>query len=618
MAESAVSVTGSRWVIKGGGDEEEGRRLCEALGISHITARALMCRGIREIAAARAFLADDPSALFRTGLGGLSDPFEMADMGRAVETVLSALERGARIRVYGDYDVDGVCATVLLVRALRGLAGEGTGSKEGRATAEGRPYERVDWYIPHRVDEGYGLNEEAVRQAHADGVGLLITVDCGSTAVSEVALARELGMEVIVTDHHRIEASGQEASSCPTREALPDCPVLNPWRGDCEYPFKELAGVGVAFKLVTALGRAHDVPDDQTFNFLDLVCLGTVADVVPLLQENRLFVQHGLGRLARSRKVGIRALIEAAGVGGAHSGAPLQARDVAFGLAPRINAAGRMEDARAAVRLLLTRDLEEARELARQLCEHNDARRAEELRTLAEAEEMVAREVDLAREKAIVLASEGWHPGVIGIVASRLVERYFRPTLLVAVSDGMGKGSGRSIGAFNLWDGLRECGDLLTKFGGHRYAAGFGIEAARLGELRERVNQVADQRLSMEDLTREIEVDAEASLSELTAELVGELNRLAPFGMGNPAPVLVARGLRLEEVKRVGDGSHVSLRFRDGRERAGGIWFRAGDAGGRLAAGASVDVCFKPRLDEWAGAPRVQLQVSDIGIRDDS
>jgi single-stranded-DNA-specific exonuclease len=603
---AADSVTGSRWVVKRANDEQV-RSLREALGISHITARALVSRGITEIEAARAFLGSDPTALLRTGLTGMADPFEMADMGSAVEAVQRALELGVRIRVYGDYDVDGVCATALLVRALRGLAGEGSGGEEGRATAEGCPYERVDWYIPHRIDEGYGVNEEAVRQAHAEGVGLLITVDCGSTAVSEVALARELGMEVVVTDHHRPD------------ERLPDAPVLNPWRTDCAYPFKELAGVGVAFKLVTALGRARGVPDEQTLNFLDLVCLGTVADVVPLLGENRLFVQHGLGRLARSRKVGIRALIEAAGVGEA-----LQVRDVAFGLAPRINAAGRMEDARAAARLLLTRNLEEARELAQQLCEHNEARRAEELRTLTEAEEMVAREVDLAREKAIVLASERWHPGVIGIVASRLVERYSRPVLLIAVSDGVGKGSGRSIGAFNLWEGLRECADLLTKFGGHRYAAGFAIEAGQVGELRgvrrlrERINEVADQRLSMEDLTREIEVDAEASLSELTAELVGELNRLAPFGVGNPAPMLVARGLRLEEVKRVGDGSHVSLRFRDGRERAGGIWFRAGDAGGRLAAGASVDVCFRPRLDEWGGAPRVQLQVSDVGVRADS
>jgi single-stranded-DNA-specific exonuclease len=431
-------------------------------------------------------------------------------------------------------------------------------------------------------------------------------------------------MEVVVTDHHRIGGEAGSHSGAP----LPDCPVLNPWRADCAYPFKELAGVGVAFKLVTALGRARGLPEDQALNFLDLVCLGTIADVVPLLGENRLFVQHGLGRLAGSRKLGIRALIEAAGVA---RGGSLTARDVAFGLAPRINAAGRMEDARAAVRLLLTRDQAEARELARQLCEHNQTRRAEELRTLEEAEEMVARQVDLAREKAIVLASERWHPGVIGIVAARLVERHCRPVLLVAVSDGIGKGSGRSIGAFNLWEGLRECADLLTRFGGHRYAAGFGIEAERLEDLRERINQVADRRLSREDLTRQIEVDAEAGLSELTAALVEELNRLAPFGMGNPAPVLVARGLRLEEVKAVGDGSHVSLRFRGaGGETAAGIWFRAGlgaglpsaplsaglnPAMGRLTPGATVDVCFRPRLDEWAGAPRVQLQVSDIAVR---
>jgi single-stranded-DNA-specific exonuclease len=613
MAEGGVvSVTGSRWVLKCA-DEGQARRLGDALGIAPITARALVCRGITQLEDGRRFLEGARSG------APLHDPFQMADMARAVEGVQGALERGARIRVYGDYDVDGVCATALLVRALRGLAEE---AKRRRGEESGTQAE-VDWYIPHRIDEGYGVNEEAVRQAHADGVGLLITVECGSTAVAQVALARELGLEVIVTDHHRIGGeAGADSPSTPLRvngAPLPNCPVLNPWRGDCAYPFKELAGVGVAFKLVTALGRAQGVPDEQTLNFLDLVCLGTVADVVPLLGENRVFVQHGLERLGGSRKVGIRALIEAAGVGGARSGAPLQARDVAFGLAPRINAAGRMEDARAAVGLLLTRDSGEARELARQLCEHNDARRAEELRTLGEAEEMVAREVDLAREKAIVLACEGWHPGVIGIVASRLVERYFRPVLLIAVSDGVGKGSGRSIGAFNLWDGLSECADLLTRFGGHRYAAGFGIEAARVGELRERIKQAADRRLTMEDLTRQIEVDAEVSLSELTAELVRELNRLAPFGMGNPVPVLVARGLRLEEVNRVGDGSHVSLRFRGGRgETAGGIWFRAGDVGGRLAVGASVDVCFRPRLDEWGGAPRVQLQVSDIGIRDDS
>ncbi|MDH4179303.1 MAG: DHH family phosphoesterase, partial [Armatimonadota bacterium] len=307
-------------------------RLRAGLGVCSMTARALVCRGVSEAEQARIFLGHD--------LEGLIDPFQMKDMDRAVAAVDAALKRGARIRIYGDYDVDGVCATALLMRALTGLGG------------------KVDSYIPHRIDEGYGVNEEAVRQAHAEGVDLLITVDCGSTAVGPIALARELGLEMVVTDHHRL---GDE---------LPEAPVLNPWRADCEYPFKDLAGVGVAFKLVAALARARELPEGAELKFLDLVCLGTVGDVVPLLGENRLFVQHGLRRLATSRKVGIRELMRAAGVGRER---PVKARDVAFGLAPRINAAGRMEDAQAAVRLMLTGDRGEAQALATQLSEHNEA-----------------------------------------------------------------------------------------------------------------------------------------------------------------------------------------------------------------------------------------------------
>jgi single-stranded-DNA-specific exonuclease len=257
--------------------------------------------------------------------------------------------------------------------------------------------------------------------------------------------------------------------------------------------------------------------------------------------------------------------------------------------------------------------------LAAQLCAQNEARRAEERQTLKEAQEMLASELDLRREKVIVLASDRWHPGVIGIVASRLVERHSRPVLLVAVSDGLGKGSGRSIGAFNLWEGLHQCAELFTRFGGHRYAAGFGIEAARLGDLRRRINEVADQRLTVDDLRRQIELDAEASLGDLTLELVNELDRLGPFGMGNQPPVLVTRGLELGQVSRVGDGSHLSLRLKGERgETAGGIWFRAAGQGEELAAGKRVDVCFRASVDDWGGAQRVQLQINDIALRDDA
>ncbi len=574
ISATGVSLTGARWELKEA-DEAGQERLRSELGVDHITARLLVCRGIAGADEARQFLEHD--------LGGLVDPFRMRDMRRAVEVVESALGSGRRIRVYGDYDVDGVCATVLLVRALRGLGGE------------------VDWYVPHRVDEGYGLNEEAVRQASADGVGLLITVDCGTTAVAEVRLARELGVEVVVTDHHRPE------------EELPAAPVLNPWRGNCEYPFKDLAGVGVAFKLVSALARARDLPEGAELRFLDLVCLGTVGDVVPLLGENRLLVQHGLQQLPTTRKLGLAALMSAARLGG---GKVLNARHVAFGLAPRINAAGRMEHARAAVRLLLTKDREEARELAAALSEQNQRRRQEEQQTLAEAQEMVAGEVDLAREKVIVLSSERWHPGVIGIVASRLVERHQRPVLLIAVSDEMGKGSGRSVAALNLWEALRDCAEVLTRYGGHHYAAGFGMPAAQIPELRRRMNELADVQLTMEQLVRHIEIDGETTVEELSPAAVGELNRLAPFGMGNPAPMLMTRELRVEEAKRVGDGSHLSLRLATEQGAGvGAIWFGRGELQERLPQGTEVDVCYRPKIDEWRGSVRVQLQVEDVKVQ---
>jgi len=568
----ARSLTGARWRLKEA-DEAVVRELSAALGKRAVTARALVCRGISDAAEARRF--------FECDIADLLDPFLMKDMDRAVERVEEALARGAKIRVYGDYDVDGVCATALLVRALRGLGGD------------------VDWYVPHRVEEGYGISEEAVRQASAEGVKLLIAVDCGTTAVGPIALARELDVEVVVCDHHR-----------PSDE-LPDAPVLNPWRPDCEYPFKDLAGVGVAFKLVSAIARARKLPEGQELHFLDLVCLGTVADVVPLLGENRLFVEHGLRQLPETRKLGLAALMEAASIRG-----PVLCRHVAFGLAPRINAAGRMEHARAAVNLLLTREDAEARALAAELSEQNRRRRAEERQTLSEAEEMVAEEVDLSRERAIVLASDRWHPGVIGIVASRLVERYHRPALLIALRDGMGKGSGRSVEAFNLWESLQECAPLLTRFGGHHYAAGLTVAEEKVSALRARLNELAGARLAVGELVRHIAIDAEIALRDLTEEALEELGRLAPFGMANPRPTLLSRGLQVQEARRVGDGSHLALRLleQEGPARDA-IWFSAGELAEELAVGGRVDICYRAKLEEWKGELRVRLQVEDVGVR---
>jgi single-stranded-DNA-specific exonuclease len=567
--------------------------LASKLSIGKLTARALVARGLGSPPEAGEFLGCD--------LSGLHDPYLMQDMEQAVSLLEQALASSAHIRIYGDYDADGVCATALLVRALAGLA-RSAGSGQGG---------KVDWYVPHRVDEGYGLNEEAINQAAADGVQLLVTADCGSSAAAEVSLARKLGMQVIVTDHHR-----------PGDERV-EAPVVNPFRADCSYPFKELAGVGVAFKLVSALARRLGVPEGRELRFLDLVCLGTVADVVPLLGENRVLVQHGLLQLAGSRKVGLAALLEAADVRG-----QVGARQVAFGLAPRINAVGRMEHAQAAVQLLLTSDEAEARGLAAQLSEQNERRRAEEQRILGEAEQRVAEEVDLGQDLVIVLGSETWHPGVIGIVASRLVERHHRPVLLIAVSkggvpgapavDGEGKGSGRSVAAFNLWAGLRECAHLLTRFGGHHYAAGFGIAAKHIPALRQRINEVAAESLSAEDLVRTVTADGEVELAELSLDSVGELGKLAPFGMGNPAPIFVTRGLAVEDTRAIGDGSHLSLRLKP-RDRAGGpwmqaVWFRRGYLFDHLLGGTPVDVCYRPSLDEWEGNVRVRLVVEDVGM----
>lgn len=569
----ARSLTGARWQVAAV-DEPAARHLSKALSVGELTARVLVSRGLSDPQEARRFLDCD--------LDTLHDPWDLKDMDRAIALLQRALEEGDHIRIYGDYDVDGVCATALLVRALRALGGN------------------VDWQVPHRIDEGYGLNEEAIRQARADRVRLLITVDCGASAADRVALAQRLGMEVIVTDHHR------------PGDTLPDAPVLDPWRPDCRYPFKELSGVGMAFKLISALARARDLPPKAELRFLDLVCLGTIADVVPLVGENRVLVHHGLRCLPTSLKVGIRALLEAAGVEG-----PVSARHVAFGLAPRINAAGRMEHAQAAVKLLLSIDPEEAKSLAAQLSEQNDRRRDQERRILEEVEARVASEVDLARERVIVLASEQWHPGVIGIVASRLVDRYHRPALLIAVSDGSGKGSGRSITPFNLWAGLKECAPLLTRFGGHHYAAGFTIQEELIPALRERINEVASALLSPEDLVRTIAADAEADLTDLALENVEELEALAPFGMGNPRPRLVTRGVEVMESSIVGGGAHLTLRV--GRQGlpggVGAVWFRRGDAAKDLPPGTAVDICYHPRVDEWNGNRRVRLFVEDVAVR---
>lgn len=577
MTSTRRGLTRDRWLLKqapaAAADE-----MASSLGLPPATAATLANRGVITCEQARGFLYG--------GMEALGDPFSMAGMSEAVALVRGALDDGHPIRIYGDYDVDGVSGTALLVRALSALGG------------------RVDYYLPHRVREGYGLNQAAAERAAADGIRLLITCDCGVGATEEIAWARQAGMSVIVVDHHRPPAVLPEADA-----------ILNPGRDGCQYPFCELAAVGVAYQLVAALARTLGIVETAPYRFLDLVALGTVADVVPLLGENRILLREGLRRLRQTRKVGLRSLMEVAGIAPSRLGS----HQIAFALGPRLNAAGRIEHAEAAARLLLTADQAEADRLAADLDRYNLERQDEESRTLEQAEAMVAESVDLDRDRVIVLAREGWHVGVVGIVASRLVDRYHRPAVLVALEGGVGRGSGRSIPGFHLWDALHGAREHLLQFGGHAMAAGVSVSEDQVVGLRAALNEYARERITPEQMVPTIVFDAWVQPSELTAEVVSGLNMLAPFGAGNPLPVLASRDLTLLGIDAMGaNDDHARLQLEESARgsRTEAVWFESAGLVGRLSVGQTVDVCFVPEIDEWRGGASVRLKVRDVAVGD--
>jgi single-stranded-DNA-specific exonuclease len=522
-------------------------------------------------------------AFLHAELSALPDPLLLPDMAAAVAAVCDTQAAGGRIRVFGDYDADGITSTALLVRALGAL---------------GAP---VDWYVPHRIDEGYGLNLPALDDAKRDGVALGITVDNGITAHAALAHAQDIGLPMIVTDHHE-----------PDGALPPALAVLNPKRADSAYPFRELAGVGVAFTLLRAVCAARGVPASAPMKFLDLVALGTIADVAPLTGDNRVLVRHGLPLLIPlSKKIGLAALLRAVGLT-----AQASAGDVAFKLGPRLNAAGRVAHAEMALQLLLTNDRAEADTLAAALCEQNTQRQEEEARTLTAALELVhARNLDT--ERALVLAAHDWHPGVIGIVASRLLERYHRPCALIAVQDGVGKGSARARAPFHLWEALERCAPLLTRFGGHRVAAGFEVPEANIPALRDQLLAIAAETLSDDDLQPALEIDAWLALPEVTTGFARQVETLAPFGVGNPTPVFAATDVLVQSVTRRGaDGSHLSLSLRTdpGSRGLPAIWFRQGTQAEHLQPGQRVDIAFTVDLNTWQGVTSAQLVVKDVMV----
>ena len=559
------------WKLRGPAPRDGVDSLAEALGISTVTAGVLVRRGYGEPEKARAFLAAELPE---------HDPFRLGDMEAACAAIRAAIAAGKRICVHGDYDADGICATALAVLILRELGAE------------------VAAHLPSRFDEGYGVQRETLTRLAGEGCGLVVTVDCGVTAVEEVAHARELGLEVVVTDHHR---PGPE---------LPDCPVVGPYRGD--YPFRELCGTGVAWKLGQAL---LGVDSEALKRQLDLVAVATVADVVPLVDENRGLAVAGLRQLARTQKPGLRELMRTARV----DPAAVDAGAIGFRLAPRLNAAGRLCRPQAALDLLLTEEQETAKKLAAELEELNRERQAVEERILREAVQAIE-EWPAARRnrRAYVVAAEGWHEGVIGIVASRLVERYHRPVVLIAGTEGDWKGSGRSIRSFDLHDGLRECAGDLERWGGHAAAAGLSIRPERVEAFADAFGAVADALLAEDDLQQVTTVDALVHGADLTLDLCAELASLAPFGLGNPNVTLLLAGCELAELSAVGDGKHLRFRVReDGRDSGSAIAFRRGPSLDRLRRVGHYDVAFRLEANQWNGTVAPQLNVREVFDRED-
>lgn len=547
--------------------------LTHELGISPIVVSLLINRGIRSVEAARAYL--------DCRLEHLSEPGMMKDMDIAVTRILSAISGGERILVYGDYDVDGITSTTMLVKVLTRLGA------------------RVDYFIPNRLEHGYGLHVAALQQIRAEGIRLLITVDCGISNVTEVEDNNRLGgPEIIITDHHE-----------PPAVLPPALAIINPKQGDCPYPFKELAGVGVAAKLAQALLEQAGEGPEAWQVYLDLICLGTIADIVTLQGENRILVKHGLSLLAETDNLGLQALMRVSRL----TGGGLSTREVGFALAPRLNAAGRIGDPRWAVDLLLCNDPGEAGELALKLECGNQARQKVESAVRSEAVAMVEQDPGLAKKHVLVLACAGWHPGVIGIVASRLAERFNRPALVVNLENGEGKGSARSIPGFNIHHALTACSHLLETFGGHAQAAGFSVREENLARFTEELNSFAGHMITDDFKLPDQELDDLISLKDISGLLIEQIANLGPFGHGNPVPLLACPKAVVLNCRAVGkSGSHLKLLVRGDGVELDGIAFNKGSYASLLSINDPVALAFLPELNEWNGRQSLQLKIKDI------
>ena len=563
-----------RWQLVAEPDPRRIETFSRELNISPVIARLLLNRGIEDLEAGQIFL--NPRLEF------LHDPFLFKEMEQAVERIVGALKRKEPIMIFGDYDVDGITATSLLYLVLTRLGAN------------------VSYYIPNRVSEGYGLSEGGVREAAGRGVSLIISVDCGITANAEIDLARSLGIDTIVTDHHEVQEQIPRARA-----------VLDPKNPRDEYPDAGLAGVGVAFKLAQGLYARLGLDDSELENHLDLVALGTAADIVPLVGENRILTRFGLEQVTKTDKVGLRSLVEITGL----MGEEIQTGHVVFILAPRINAVGRLGDAERAITLLATNQPDRARSIANFLNDENRRRQGIDENILREALDLVEQTVDLVNDRAICLASDQWHPGVIGIVASRVVEKYYRPTVLIALEDGEGKGSGRSISGFNLYQALEDCQEHLIRFGGHKYAAGLTIDASKVSVFRECLNRIATERINPELMIPSLKIDIPIGLEEIGEPMLASLSEMAPFGPQNMRPVMMASGLEVIGYPRVVGKNHLKFKVRQNDRALDVIAFNQGKRLGDLQVGKpTLSLAFVLEENRWQGRSSLQLRAKDLKI----
>jgi len=543
--------------------------LSKELGISKVLAQVLINRGVNN--------PEDAEKFLKVDLDYLLDPYLFSDMRKAVNLIKRAAENKQRVMVFSDYDVDGITSLTLLKAAL---------SKIGLDSVH---------YLPHRIKEGYGLNKNILNIVKQKNAKLLITADCGTNSHHEIKELRSHNIEVIVTDHH--ESVGSELTSASA--------IINPKLKSSNYKYRDLAGVGVAYKLCQAL------TSEMLFEDLDLVSLGTIADVVPLTGENRIMVKEGLSRISQTKRLGIKALIEVSGI----KNKEITSEFVSYILGPRLNASGRMDSAEASLNLLMSEQKDEAGELAKIVDTHNRQRQKIENKILEEAVDLIDKEINFKEHKIIVVAKEDWHQGVLGIVASKLADRFYRPTIIISKTNDLCKGSGRSIKNFHLFEALLECRDLLEAFGGHQYAAGLVITKDNIEGFKNKINNLAKERLAIQDLLPSLDIDMELAFLDLNEAVVGDLKLLEPFGTGNPEPLFYTRNLKIKGEPQALGRDTLKFWVSGDNITYQAIGFRMAGLKDSVSSADSFDLVYTPKIDNWQGEENILLEVKDIFFR---